>query len=59
MKTETRMFVVARKITRRMFDLGVVVPAWSAGNQVHTDVSGGVPAAWMPAVHAGMTETAR
>ena len=52
------MFVVGRKITRRVLGvgLGVVVPAWSAGTQAHTDVSGGVLAAGMSAVHAGMTE---
>jgi hypothetical protein len=52
------MFVVARKIMRRVFGvgLGIVVPAWSAGTQVHMDVSGGVPAAWMPAIRAGMTD---
>jgi len=24
--------------------------------QAHMDVSGGIPAAWMPAIHAGMTK---
>jgi hypothetical protein len=48
-KIKPNMFVVARKITRdgfSVFDvrLGAVVPAWSAGTQVHMDVSGGVPA---------------
>jgi hypothetical protein len=38
------MFVVARKITIDGFSvfgvrLGAVVPAWSAGTQVHMDVS--------------------
>jgi hypothetical protein len=46
-KTKTNMFVVAR--TRDGFSvfgirLGAVVPAWSAGTQVHMDVCGGVPA---------------
>jgi hypothetical protein len=34
---------------------GVVVPAWTAGTQVDTDVSGRILRAWMPAIHAGMT----
>jgi hypothetical protein len=55
------MFVLTRARSRDGFSLfgvrlGVVVPAWSAGIQVYIDVSGGVPAAWMPAVHAGMTD---
>jgi hypothetical protein len=37
----------------------VVVPAWSAGSQFHMDVSGGILPAWMPAVHAGMTDDYR
>jgi len=37
--------------------LGVVVPAWSAGTQVHMDVSRSIlRTRWMPAVHAGMTD---
>jgi len=55
------MFVVACKITRDGFSvfrvrLGAVVPAWSAGTQVHMDVSGGVPAgldAGSPCRHDG------
>jgi hypothetical protein len=35
-----------------------VVPAWTAGTQVHMDVSGRILRAWMPAIHAGMTEAA-
>jgi hypothetical protein len=33
-----------------------VIPAWSAGIQANMDVSGGVLANWMPAIHAGMTK---
>jgi hypothetical protein len=33
-----------------------VIPAWSAGIQIDMDVSGRILRAWMPAVHAGMTE---
>jgi hypothetical protein len=40
---------------RRIF-LDIVVPAWSAGTQVHLDVSAGILQTWMPAVHAGMTD---
>jgi hypothetical protein len=36
----------------------VVVPAWTVATQVHTDVSGRILRAWMPAIHAGMTEAA-
>jgi hypothetical protein len=36
--------------------LDVVVPAWSAGTQVHMGVSEASLQAWMPAVHAGMTD---
>jgi hypothetical protein len=36
--------------------LDFVVPAWSAGTQVDMDVSGRILRAWMPAVHAGMTD---
>jgi len=60
------MFVATRNITRRFsvfaqlgqlwrMLLGVVVPGWSAGTQVHMDVSGRILRTWMPAVHAGMT----
>ena len=34
----------------------LVVPAWTAGTQVDMDVSGRILGAWMPAIHAGMTE---
>jgi hypothetical protein len=34
-----------------------VIPAWSAGIQIDMDVSGRVLPTWMPAIHAGMTET--
>ena len=34
----------------------LVVPAWTAGTQVDMDVSGRILRAWMPAIHAGMTE---
>ena len=66
------MFVIACKITLRFFGvrlfatlksgqlwrkfLDVVVPAWSAGTQVHMDVSGRILRAWMLAIHAGMTD---
>jgi hypothetical protein len=33
-----------------------VVPAWTAGTQVDMAVSGRILRAWMPAIHAGMTE---
>jgi hypothetical protein len=33
-----------------------VIPAWSAGIQIDMDVSGHILWAWMPAIHAGMTE---
>ena len=36
----------------------LVVPAWTAGTQVDMDVSGRILRAWMPAIHAGMTEVA-
>ena len=36
--------------------LDCVIPAWSAGIQVEMDVSGRILRAWMPAIHAGMTE---
>jgi hypothetical protein len=32
-----------------------VIPAWSAGIQINMDVSGSIPATWMPAIRAGMT----
>ena len=35
-----------------------VVPAWIAGIQAHKDASGGILRAWIPALHAGMTEAA-
>jgi hypothetical protein len=35
----------------------LVVPAWTAGTQVYMDVSRRIPRAWMPAIHAGMTES--
>jgi hypothetical protein len=35
--------------------LDSVIPAWSAGIQPDTDVSGRILRAWMPAIHAGMT----
>jgi hypothetical protein len=41
---------------RKHYEL--VVPAWNAGTQVHMDVSGCILRAWMPAIHAGMTEAA-
>jgi hypothetical protein len=70
-KTKTNMFVIARKVTRRFFGvrlfakliwstlaniLKVVVPAWTAGTQVHPDVSGRIPAdldAGRPCRHDG------
>jgi hypothetical protein len=36
----------------------LVVPAWTAGTQVDMDVSGRILRAWMPAIHAGMTDAA-
>ncbi len=36
----------------------IVVPAWTAGTQVNMDVSGRILRAWIPAIHAGMTEAA-
>ena len=36
----------------------LVVPAWTAGTQIDMDVSGRILRAWMPAIHAGMTEAA-
>jgi hypothetical protein len=32
-----------------------VVPAWTAGTQIDTDVCRRVLRTWMPAIHAGMT----
>jgi hypothetical protein len=32
-----------------------VMPAWIAGIQVSTDVSGDIHVVWIPAFHAGMT----
>jgi hypothetical protein len=32
-----------------------VISAWSAGIQIDKDVSGDIPATWMPAIHTGMT----
>jgi hypothetical protein len=34
------------------------MPAWIAGTQVNMDVSERILRAWMPAIHAGMTEAA-
>ena len=34
-----------------------VIPAWSAGIQADTDVSGRILRTWMPAIHAGMTRS--
>jgi hypothetical protein len=34
-----------------------VIPAWNAGIQDHTDVSGRILRTWMPAIHAGMTRS--
>jgi hypothetical protein len=36
--------------------LDIVVPAWSAGTQVGMDASERILRAWMPAIHAGMTD---
>jgi hypothetical protein len=36
-----------------------VVPAWSVGTEVYTDVSGRILRTWMPAIHAGMTFAVR
>ena len=36
--------------------LDCVIPAWSAGIQADTDVSGRILRTWMPAIHAGMTK---
>jgi hypothetical protein len=35
--------------------LDYVIPAWTAGIQADTDVSGRILRTWMPAIHAGMT----
>ena len=38
--------------------LDCVIPAWSAGIQADTDVSGRIlRTRWMPAIHAGMTNS--
>ena len=37
--------------------LDCVIPAWSAGIQADTDVSGRILRTWMPAIHAGMTSS--
>jgi hypothetical protein len=37
--------------------LDSVIPAWSAGIQADTDVSGRILRIWMPAIHAGMTNS--
>jgi hypothetical protein len=36
--------------------LDSVIPAWSAGIQADTDVSGASLRTWVPAIHAGMTK---
>jgi len=36
--------------------LDSVIPAWSAGIQANSDVSGRILRAWMPAIHADMTK---
>jgi hypothetical protein len=35
--------------------LACVIPAWSAGIQIHMEVSGRILRTWMPAIHAGTT----
>jgi hypothetical protein len=45
---------LCKSTSRRKF----VVPAWNAGTQIDTDVSGRILQAWMAAIHAGMTEAA-
>jgi hypothetical protein len=35
--------------------LDYVIPAWTAGIQTDTDVSGASLRTWVPAIHAGMT----
>jgi hypothetical protein len=37
--------------------LDCVIPAWTAGIQADTDVSGRILRIWMPAIHAGMTRS--
>jgi hypothetical protein len=37
--------------------LACVIPAWSAGIQTDTDVSGRIQRSWMPALHAGTTKS--
>jgi hypothetical protein len=34
-----------------------VMPAWMAGIQVRKDASGDIHVTWIPALHAGMTES--
>jgi hypothetical protein len=42
--------------TVRMQNPRFVIPAWSAGIQIDMDVSGGILANLMAAIHAGMKE---
>ena len=37
--------------------LDSVIPAWSAGIQADMDVSGRILQTWMPAIHAGVTNS--
>jgi hypothetical protein len=37
--------------------LDCVIPAWTAGIQADMDVSGRILRPWMPAIHAGMTNS--
>jgi hypothetical protein len=36
---------------------GFVMPAWMAGIHVRKDASGDIHATWIPALHAGMTQS--
>src|SRR5262245_10659349 len=43
---------------RKRLPYELVVPAWTAGTQVDMDVSERILRAWIPAIHAGMTDAA-
>ena len=58
-----RLSTIAKKAQELPSDLRelryeLVVPAWTAGTQVDMDVSARILRAWMPEIHAGMTEAA-
>ena len=42
---------------QRMKSVDLVMPAWMAGIQVCKDASGDIRVDWIPALHAGMTQS--